>query len=223
MRRTPIWWLPWRCVLHFSSSHAAQSAGSSQNEAELVAALKRGDDTAYEQLVRSYGPRLLATARRYLANDDDASDALQDAFLSAFKAIDRFQEDARLSTWLHRIVVNASLMKLRSKRRKPETSIEDLLPEFLPDGHMTERTSAWADSAVETAERNETRTIVRDSINRLPEDYRSVLLLRDIDQYDTQQTADMLGLSTSAVKTRLHRARQALRTQLDRTFGQGTP
>jgi RNA polymerase sigma-70 factor (ECF subfamily) len=112
--------------------------GAQAGEADLVARLRAGSDAAYEELVRAQGARLLAVARRLLRSEEDARDAVQDAFISAFRAIDRFEGGSRLSTWLHRIVVNAALMKLRSQQRKPETSIEDLLPRFLEDGHFAE-------------------------------------------------------------------------------------
>jgi hypothetical protein len=102
-------------------------------EAQLLEGLRRGENGAFETLVRQYGSRLLAVARRLLGNEHDAQDVLQEAFLSAFKAIDQFTGNAKLSTWLHRIVVNAALMKLRGRRRRPEESIEDLLP------HLDER------------------------------------------------------------------------------------
>ncbi len=91
----------------------------------LLERLRSGDDAAFEQLVREHGGRMLAVARRFLRQEEDARDAVQDAFLSAYRALEDFEGNARLSTWLHRIVVNAALMKLRTRRRKPERSIED--------------------------------------------------------------------------------------------------
>jgi len=185
-------------------------------EGDLLVRLRAGDAAAFETLVRSYSGPMLAVARRFLARREDAEDALQDAFLSAFRGIDRFEGGSRLSTWLHRIVVNAALMKLRTKRRKPETSIEDLLPTFQDDGHATDPPAApWPESAEEAAERGETRERVRSSIDRLPESYRNVLMLRDIEGFDTGATAGLLGVNPNVVKIRLHRARQALRTLLD--------
>ena len=184
-------------------------------EAALIASLREGDEEAYETVVRIYGGRLLAVARRILRNEEDARDALQDGFLQAFKAIGGFESESRLSTWLHRIVVNASLMKLRHKKRKAEPVIENLLPRFLNDGHHADPGPAWKESTQELLERQETREFVRESIDHLPEDSRNVLLLRDIEGLDTQQTAEMLGISGGAVKTRLHRARQALRAILE--------
>lgn len=182
-------------------------------EKAFLQALQAGDESAYEKLVRAETPRMLAVARRYLPDESDARDAVQEAFLSAFRAIGDFQGGSRISTWLHRIVVNAALMKLRSRRRKPEEPIDDLLPRWRPDGHPVTPAEPWA--AQRRLERGELRKLVQAGIERLPGSYREVLLLRDIEELDTQETAEMLGISTGAVKTRLHRARQALREQLD--------
>ncbi len=187
-------------------------------EAKLVAALQDGDAAAFEQLVRDNTGRMLSVARRYLRNEDDAQDAVQEAFLSAFKAIDRFEGEAQLSTWLHRIVVNSCLMRLRSRRRKPEESIEDQLPGFLENGHLAEPTPGWRARADDLLESSEQRRLVRERIEQLPEGHRTVLLLRDIEGYDTQRTAIELEISPGAVTTRLHRARLALREQLEPHF-----
>ena len=181
----------------------------------LVARLQAGNPDAFEELVRAYGGQLLAVTRRFLRNEEDAQDAVQDAFLSAFRALDRFEGKAKLSTWLHRIAVNAALMKIRTRQRKPEDSIEHLLPRFLEDGHQADPSPAWKDSTDSLLQRHEIRVQVRTCIDRLPDTYRLVVLLRDIDEYDTQETAAMLGISPNAVKIRLHRARQALRSLLD--------
>jgi RNA polymerase sigma-70 factor (ECF subfamily) len=188
------------------------------DEAKLVAALRAGDEQVYEQLVRSLGGRMLAVARKFLPNEEDARDAVQDAFLSAFKSIDQFHGDARLSTWLHRIVINAALAKLRSRRNRPEPSIDDLLPKFLGDGHQAEPAVEWRDSSDVLLQREETRGLVREAIDQLPETYRTVLLLRDIEGLETQETAQLLGVTTGVVKTRLHRARQAVKKLLDAHF-----
>jgi RNA polymerase sigma-70 factor (ECF subfamily) len=184
-------------------------------EAALLTRLRAEDAKAYEELVRAYSPRLLAVARRMLRNEEEARDAVQEAFVSAFRGIGSFQGDARLSTWLHRIAVNASLMRLRSRRRKPETSIEELLPGFLEDGHHANAPQPWQAGAQELVERSEVRGAVRQAIDRLPDTHRNVLLLRDIEELDTAEVARVLEISEGAVKTRLHRARVALREQLD--------
>lgn len=184
-------------------------------ERALLAALRGGDDRAYERLVSEHGGRMLAVARRMLRNEEEARDALQEAFVLAFRGLPRFAGESRLGTWLHRIVVNAALMKLRRQRSRPEESIEELLPAFLEDGHAAHSYSDWPESADRLLEREEVRQRVRASIDRLPVTYRTVLLLRDIEELDTGEVANALGISPNAVKVRLHRARQALRELLD--------
>lgn len=192
----------------------------SSEESALLARLLAGDDAAYAQLVNDHGPRLLAVARRFMREESDAQDAVQDGFLAAFKALPAFKADSALGTWLHAIVVRACLMKLRTRRRHPERSIEELLPRFMDDGHRVDPGPAWSVDD-DTVQRRETRDLVRKQIQELPETYRTVLMLRDIEGFDTQETADMLGIEANAVKTRLHRARQALRTLLAPHFGAG--
>lgn len=185
------------------------------DDAELLAGLKAGDAAAYELLVRSYTPRLLSVARRFLRSEEDARDAVQDAFLSAFRSIDRFEGNSRVSTWLHRIVVNASLMKLRTRRRKPERSIEELMPGFLEDGHLEQPASEWRKLPEDQVSLGELRNLLLKQIQELPDGYRDVLMLRDIEGMDTGETAQVLSISAGAVKTRLHRARIALRGLLE--------
>ena len=172
--------------------------------------------------MRSHGGRMLAVSRRFLRSEDDARDAVQDAFLNAFRSIDHFEGNARLSTWLHRIVVNAALMKLRTRRRRPEHSIEELLPGFLEDGHLAEPASEWQKPPEDRVSRAEIRELVLAKIHELPEGHRNVLLLRDIEDLDTRETAAALVVSPGAVKTRLHRARQALRTLLEPHLSRST-
>ncbi len=192
-----------------------EQGASESDESALLAALRGGDDRAYERLVSTHGGRMLAVARRILRNDEEARDALQEAFLLAFRGLPRFAGQSRLSTWLHRIVVNSALMKLRRRSARPEESIEPLLPTFLEDGHATVSYRAWPESAEALLERAEVRNLVRASIDRLPATYRTILMLRDIEELDTTAVAGMLGISANAVKIRLHRARQALRELLD--------
>ena len=188
------------------------------SEEALLERLRAGDDAAYADFVRDNSPRMLAVARRLLRNEEDARDAVQEGFLSAFKALDRFAGGSKLSTWLHRIVVNAALMKLRTKKRKPERSIEDLLPGYKEDGHPQEFFETWEETGEDAASREEERNLVRKQIDELPDNYRNVILLRDIEGIDTGETAELLGLTPGAVKTRMHRARLALRQLLDQYF-----
>jgi RNA polymerase sigma-70 factor (ECF subfamily) len=185
------------------------------DERQLISDLRAREEPAFERLVHEHAGRLLAVARRIVSSDEEARDAVQEALLSAFRGIDRFQGASRLGTWLHRITVNAALMRLRSRRRRPEQPIDDLLPTFLADGHHAVPPPDWPDSVEDQLARTDTRRIVRDCIDRLPESYRTVLVLRDIQEMETDEVAQQLGLTKGAVKTRLHRARQALKTLLD--------
>jgi RNA polymerase sigma-70 factor (ECF subfamily) len=184
-------------------------------EAELVMRLRSSDEAAFESLVRNFGPKMLAVAARFFNSAQDREDAVQDAFISAFRAINSFDGNSRLATWLHRITVNSCLMKLRSRSRRQEASIDELLPQFDDTGHRVNPGPAWAGDAFERAAAGEVRDRVRACIEQLPESYRTVLMLRDIEGYDTAETARMLNSTEANVKTRLHRARQALRTLLE--------
>ena len=196
----------------------ARTQSPAIDEDRLLAGLRAGDDQAYEQMVRAFGGRMLAVAVRIVRNEDEARDVVQTAYLSAFKALGQFEGDCRLSTWLHRIVVNAALMKLRSRRRRPEESIEGLLPTYLEDGHHTEQFSRHDIPADRIIEQAETRAVVRACIAQLPDRYRSILIMRDIEDLSNAEVASMLGVTPNAVKIRLHRARQALATLLRREF-----
>lgn len=206
-------------------THATQASSSLEGEANLLGRLRAGEEAAFDELVRQTGGRMLAVARRMLKRDEDAQDAVQEAFLSAFKSLDRFDGRSQLGTWLHRITVNACLMKLRSQRRRNESelSIDPLLPQFLDDGHQRTSSRPWKPPGSIGIEQSELRALVRSKIDELPEPFRVILILRDIEELDTHETAQVLGLSDAAVKTRLHRARQALRSLLDPSMAEGTP
>jgi RNA polymerase sigma-70 factor (ECF subfamily) len=186
-----------------------------EDESVLVQELRAGSEEAYEYLVRHHSGRMLAVLTRMLRNPEEAADALQEAFVQVFRAIDSFEGSSQLGTWLHRIAVNVALMRLRYQRRRPMKSIEDLLPRFKSDGHAEAPVPEWNLTADDLFEQQESREMVRRQIDELPEDYRTVLLLRDIEGLDTEETASVLGITAGAVKTRLHRARQALRALLD--------
>jgi len=198
---------------------AVESTSTSADEAALVAALRAGDEQAYERLVRTLGGRLLSVARRLVGNDADAQDVVQDTFLAAFKALPRFAEESRLSTWLYRIAVNSALTKVRTRRRHPEERLEGLIPAFQPDGHHVLPVAGWTEPADVLVARSEVRELIRREIDALPDTHRTVLVLRDLEEMSTEETAKALGISTNAVKLRLHRARQALGTRLAGALG----
>ena len=194
------------------------------NERDLLTGLRRGDESAFAELVRANTGRLLAVARRILRNSDDAQEAVQEAFMQAFRAIDRFEGESRLSTWLHRITVNACLLRLRHAKRHPETALDDLLPQFDETGHRVGAGDGdgWTEDVLAQMEKHQLGKVVRDAIERLPENFRIVVTLRDIEGLSTEETAMALSIRPEAAKMRLHRARQALRTLLEPHFVERT-
>lgn len=182
----------------------------SDDERELVRRLREHDEDAFETMIRKYASSLLRVARRFFNNEQDARDVVQQAFVSVTKAIAGFAHQSRLSTWLYRIVVNEALLELRRRRRRPEVSIEELLPNFDADGTMQfEPLGSIADEL--PIERRETREFVRNCIALLPESYRVAVVLRDIEDMTIDEAAAAIGVTPNALKVRLHRGRQALR------------
>ena len=185
------------------------------SEDSLVAALKAGDKQAAEVLVRSEAGRMIAVAKRMLGDHALAEDCVQDAFIKLFRNIDGFEQRSSLRSWVHRIVVNEALMKLRSKRTRGEASIDELMPEFDENACRIEGPWQYLATPEEIFARQDRRALVLTKIQELPESYRVVLLLRDIEELSTREVADGLGLSEANVKVRLHRARSALKKLLE--------
>lgn len=183
-------------------------------ERELLEGLQRGDDKCAEILVRTHAAALLHLANRYIDDEAEAKDAVQEGFAAAFLAIGRFRGESGLGTWLHRIVVNICLKKIRRREQIPEESLDALLPVFDARQCRIEPLRTVADPET-LLERKETRDLVRRLIAELPESYRVVLLLRDIEGYSTREAAEVLGISEGSLKVRLHRARAALKTKLE--------
>jgi RNA polymerase sigma-70 factor (ECF subfamily) len=190
-------------------------------ELRLIAGLRTSDPAICAEFVQRYSGQMHAVARRLLRSNEDCEDAVQEAFLSAVRSIDKFQGDSKLGTWLHRIVVNACLLRLRTQTRRSEVSIESLLPKFDASGHHLHGVARWKNAPDQELLREETRSLVRRCIDMLPDDYRTVLLLRDVEGISTDETAAILGVNAGTAKTRLHRARQALRTLLEPHFTTG--
>ena len=193
----------------------AGPATAKLDERDQIVRLRAGDNAAAAEFVRAHTPRALGVARRLLRNDDDAREVVQEAFLSFFRGLANFRADAALSTWLHRIVVNAALMRRRSAQHRYERTADDLLPQFDETGHRQNVRPAWSRSAEELVGDAEVRALVQQKIDQLPPAYRTVIILRDIEQFETEEVAAMLDDTPGAVKTRLHRARQALRALLE--------
>lgn len=203
-----------------SSPPSHGGAKDASEDAAIVAGMRAGDARAFEQLVRRDVVPMRAVAMRLLQNEADADEVVQEAFLNAYKNFGSFRGDARLSTWLHRIVVNAALGRLRKRSLRTAegevVDVESLLPRFADDGYPLQMQQRWAQGADDLVSQAETRERVRALIQRLPENYRTVLVLRDIEELDTAESAELLGLTPGTLKVRLHRARQALRNLLER-------
>ena len=181
------------------------------NESELVGQSRNGDRAAFTELVNRYAAKVFRLARHITKNDHDAEDVLQEAFLKAYTRLDQFQGNSRFYTWLVRIAVNEALMKLRRAKTRKTVSLDQELES--EDGSLPRETAS------ERYDRRETREYLTKAIDSLAEAYGSVLVLRDIEGLSTEETAEMLGLSVSAVKSRLLRARLQLREKLKRQLG----
>jgi len=177
------------------------------DESQLLTALRGGSEAAFEHLVKANRARLVAVARRILPEEQDAKDAVQDAFIAAFRSIQHFKGESRLSTWLHRVAVNACLLRLRTRRRRPEHS--------LGDAHWEALAAPQSANAEQCLQERDDIQRVRSALETLPERHRRILVLRDLEERNTRETAAALSISPGAVKTRLHRARLALRNVLE--------
>lgn len=164
---------------------------------------------------------MLAVARRLLGNDDDARECVQDAYLAAFAKAEMFEGRSAYRTWLHRIVVNTALGMLRKRKQRGTPSVDGLLPEFDGSGCRIEPMWQFDESLEKSMEREEARSAVRAAIDALPDLYRAVLVLRDIEEYTAAEVAALLETNIPVVKTRLHRARTALKKRLEGQWARG--
>ena len=178
---------------------------------------KQGDRSAFTELVNRYAPKIYRTARHITKNDQDAEDVLQETFLNAYSRLDQFKGDAKFYTWLTRIGVNQALMKLRQRKDGKFLPLDR--PVDTGEGSMPREIASGDADPEQQYEREELRRTLSSGIDSLPESYRTVLVLRDIDGLSTEETAESLGLSVSAVKSRLLRARLRLRDKLQRVLG----
>lgn len=208
-----------RLALSVNEEVIAPPVAANPEDGILLARLRSGDESAFEELVNENGGRMLSTARRLVRGEDDAHDVVQEAFLLAFRSLPAFEGRSRLSTWLHRIVINVALIKLRSRKRRPEVSIEEQLPRFDASGHrVVEAHDVMDVTPADELHRERMLRLMRQCMERLPESYRVVLMLRDIEDLTTEEAAEAVGIKTVALKVRLHRARQALKTLLQKAL-----
>ena len=195
---------------------------------ELVARARRGDVPAFEELVGRHEEKIYRLAMRFTRNDTDAAEILQETFLSAWRNLDKFEGKAQFASWLYRVAVNAALMLLRSQKRHPQVAVEDVSPEALGEAARAAGTDGglgagadWSRRPDEQFQSEELRHQIQLAVDQLPESHRSVFLMRDVDGLSTEETAELLGVSIPTVKTRLHRARLALREAITRYFEKG--
>lgn len=187
------------------------------DERALVAASRDGDPAALEALVESHQDRVYSFAMRMCRNVEDAKDILQDTFLGVIRSIREFREESKFSTWLYRIAANACLKKQRRGVHDPtpeqELSLDDLMPRPDAEGRKPEIPD-WSGDAERTLLQGELSARMESAIDKLPRDYKIVLVLRDVEGLSAEETAQALGLSVPAVKSRLHRARVFVRREL---------
>jgi RNA polymerase sigma-70 factor (ECF subfamily) len=186
------------------------------DESALVAQAKAGDQNAFAELVNKYERKIYRLAKNITRNDEDAEDVLQDAFLKAYTHLDNFKGDSKFYTWIVRIAVNEALMRLR--KRKTDRSVPLDEPVELGEETVTREIAVWADNPEQRYSQEEWRAILDQAVEGLKPDFRTVFVLRDIEELSTEETAETLGISVPAVKSRLLRARLALRETLTRQF-----
>lgn len=175
---------------------------------------KEGFET-FEQLVRKNTGWMLKLANRILNDEAEAENAVQNAFSNIYKGLDGFENRASIKTWIHRIVINEALMLLRKKKQLNEQSLDEFLPQFDYNGCRIEQGAATWDTAETHLTTRQTRETISKEISELPDGYRIVLVLRDIEAIPTTEVAAMLNLTTTNVRVKLHRARAALKKRLD--------
>jgi len=190
--------------------------GDTSEELALVQAAKSGDIAAFEQLIKKYDRNVFRIAQHITQNREDAEDVVQDAFLKAYQNLKQFQGNSKFYTWLVRIAVNEALMKLRKRKTSKTVSMdEDVETE---DGSVPREVADWSPNPEQLFGQSELSDILAKTIQGLPTGFRTVFVLRDVEGLSTEETAETLGLSVPAVKSRLLRARLQLRERLSRYF-----
>ena len=188
---------------------------------ELVRRIRAGDSAQFELLAQRYASKIYGLAMRLTRNPSDAKDAVQETFLLVYTKLDGFRSECAFGTWLYKVALNSIYMKLRQRKHAAEDNIEDYLPQFDGQGTMQGMVRTFGEDPEREAIRQQSTAAVREAIGRLPAEYRVVLVARDIDELSSEETAEALGLTVAAVKSRLHRARLFLRQQLETKFGKG--
>ncbi len=183
------------------------------DENRLIDQIRKGDIASYEILVKRYESRIFYHCLKFLGNHEDAEDVLQESFLKAFRALDSFRGDAAFPTWLYKIATNGCLLKIRQRKRRDAYSLDE--PIETGDSFIQRELADWSNDPALQVDGDEVRQIIDMAINNLPDDKRIVLVLKDIENMPNKEIGELLGISLSAVKSRLHRARLVLRSKLN--------
>ena len=186
------------------------------DEATLVERAKSGETAAFTELVRRYDKKIFRMAKQITQSDEDAEDVLQEALFKAYQHLKDFQGNSRFYTWLVRIAVNEALMKLRKRKSDKTVSLDEEID--TGEETVTREIAVWDGNPEQRYSQEEMRVILDDAIQSLKPSFRTVFVLRDVEELSTEETADTLGLSIPAVKSRLLRARLELREKLTRMF-----
>jgi RNA polymerase sigma-70 factor (ECF subfamily) len=195
------------------------STTTSPTDEELVVRARAKDFAAFEELLDRYEDKVFRLAYRFVRNETEAQEILQDTFLSIWRKLDTFKGDAQFSSWVYRVAANTALMRLRAQRRHPEISTEELPIGYLDRlGPLPPVGENWSKRPDEQLQSDELRRHIQAAVDALPELYRTVFLIRDVEGLSTEETAEVLGISIPTVKTRLHRARIALRDAIGDYF-----
>ena len=194
----------------------APSVTATFDESDLVARAKAGDAQAFTELVTHYQRKIYRLAKHITQNDEDAEDVLQETFLKAYEHLDNFQGNSKFYTWIVRIGVNESLMKLRKRKGDRTVPLDE--PVDTGEEMVAREIAVWEDNPEQRYSHEEMQQILDEAVQTLKPDFRTVFILRDIEELSTEETAETLGISIPAVKSRLLRARLALREKLTRQF-----
>jgi RNA polymerase sigma-70 factor (ECF subfamily) len=184
-----------------------------KSDRELIQEFRKGDQDSFEELVSRYSNKVFSLATRLTRNNEDAEEVLQDVFTTVHRKIASFEGKSSFSSWLYRVTVNAAFMKLRKRRQDQSVSLEDIVQQSQTVSALRSPESAFVDSQ---SIRNEMLEALEQAIRKLPDDYRPVFILRDVDGLTSREVSRILDLSVPAVKSRLHRSRLMLRRRLNR-------
>jgi RNA polymerase sigma-70 factor (ECF subfamily) len=186
-------------------------AAAKRSDLDLIACVSKGDSSSFEELISRYGPKVLNLALRVTRNSEDAEEVVQDVFVTVFRKIEGFERKSAFSSWLYRVTMNTAFMKIRARNRRKAISLEDLDPNVQLN-YAGERSDTTDTDYLSC--RHELRRELQVAVDKLPEEYRAIFILRDVDGLSNQVVSEVLGLSVPAVKSRLHRSRVLLRESL---------